>query len=250
MKKLLFPYNKKENLAAKKLVICFHHAGGSGAAFQKWMGYNGGDIEFMPLELPGHGFRRKEESIKKFKATIENVSSEISSLLKGREYVLFGHSMGAAMAFAVEYKLENEYGLKANKIIVAGRFSPVIEDPGDFRVAMGDEALVKEILRLDSKNAEIYNNEELLNFFMPIIKNDYELHEDFVYSGEKIEASIIAHTGQDDYESSYKYMNSWNEVTNGLFKIVEYEGGHFFPHHLGNKYIEDIIEEVNRHEMD
>ncbi|MBN7773932.1 thioesterase II family protein [Clostridium aminobutyricum] len=243
----LFPYNKELGDREKHVVVCFHHAGGNGAAFRNWMKvHTGHPAEFVPVELAGHGYRRREPLLDRFNDVVRDLVDGVADLVKNRSYSFFGHSMGAALAFAVEHELEHRYHLKANKVIVAGRFAPAMEDPGHFRVSMGEEALLKEVKKLNPENSYIYENEEFVDFFLPIIRDDYALHEDYQYTGEIIHAPIVAHSGSEDVDSRYEHMKPWEEVTNGSFKIKEFQGNHFFPHNLGERYIEEILHEVLR----
>lgn len=251
----LFPYNK-ELKEGDKALICFHHAGGTGAAFWKWIHQGGQDgIAYLPIELSGHGHRRAEELPKSYQQLVEELLVDLPEFLMDKKYSFFGHSMGAALAFSLEHRLEKDYGLQAEKVIVAGRFAPMIEDPGEFRISMGDEALLKEMKELNPENAPLYDNREFMEFFLPVIRRDYAIHEEFAYQGERIKAPISAHCGSCDPESSKQYMKPWEEVTQGDFTLKEFQGNHFFPYALGREYQEEILRELlttkrGHHEMD
>lgn len=243
--KVLFPYNREPITEGSHLVICFHHAGGTGATFMHWNRINSiKNLTFVPVELPGHGYRRKESLIVNYSEMVRSIVGDIADMVADHPYSFYGHSMGAVLAFSVEYQLEQQYGMQAEKVIVAGRFAPMMEDPNDFRIAMGDSALLQEIIYLNPQNRAIYEDHEFIEWFLPVIRSDYTLHESFRYHGEVISASLVAHSGLQDVGCQLSEMNRWREVTTGKFKIKEFSGGHFFPHNLGKVYVEEVINEV------
>ncbi len=238
-----FVYNKNLDSDPRHLVICFYHAGGNAAAYKKWVDKSE-SVVFAPVELSGRGMRNQEKSLVSFDNLVEELVPVIEQAVRGRSYSFFGHSMGAAIAFKVEHFLEKRYGFVAENIFVAGRHGPNIEDPGTFRISMGDAALIHELKSMSKENSFIYDNQEFLDFFLPIIRDDYILHEDFAYRDEVIKAPITAHAGSDDYPAGAGFMEEWAKVTEGGFNIREFIGGHFFVHELGDFYMRELEEEA------
>lgn len=238
-----FVYNRNLEEDSRHLTICFYHAGGSAISYKKWVDFEP-DVVFAPIELPGRGVRAKEACICDFTELVEQLVPIVKEAVARRSYSIFGHSLGSALAFKVEHLLEKRYNLQARKLIVAGRHGPNIEDPSSFRIEMGEKALVEEIKSLNEETAHIYDNQDFLDYFLPIIHNDYKLHEDFRYEDELVQADICAHAGSEDTFSGYKYMKEWEKVTQGSFTIREFTGNHFFVHNLGEDYIREVVREL------
>ena len=61
-----FPFTTYDldELNNRDIVFCFHHAGGSASVYRKWT-LKKEKINFVCVELPGKGTRRKERFIEK-----------------------------------------------------------------------------------------------------------------------------------------------------------------------------------------
>lgn len=104
---------------------------------------------------------------------------------------------------------------------------------------MEDEMLIQELIKTNSTPKEILENKEMMSFILPRLRSDYKLQESYVYGGEKIKTPIIAHAGKSDIGATANIMSQWAEVTEGDFKIREFEGDHFSC--LSPSYVESIF---------
>ncbi len=238
------PYNKSSNSIQN--VFCFHHAGGSGVNFTKWNN-TGNNIRFIPIELPGRGIRMKEHCISHFRDAVHQIAEAIQeevSKTHCSEFFFFGHSLGAIIAFCTAWYMNQQYHIHPKALFVAARHAPQMPDPSLFRSDMSDEAMVEELKRLGGTPEEILNCKEYLAMFTSIIRNDYRLHEEYHYHGEKIDIPIIAHAGTEDYGASKADMKAWSQVTDNYCYVEEFEGGHFFLYELGKEYVQHIADEI------
>lgn len=238
-----FPFSDVEKHKNIK-IFCFSHAGGNASIFRKWLKQDS-EVECIPVELPGKGMRNQEKAITNFDELTDKLAEVIFKTINNNEiFYLFGHSMGAAIAFDVECKLEKNYNIKAKKLIVVGRQAPHFPNTDKFKSYMGDEELIKEMKRVNGTPKEVFENKVLLNFILPIVRNDYKLNESYKYNGEKISIPIIAHSAKEDYEADVEIMSHWSEVTSSDFELVSFEGDHFFIHDDKNNYYKNILKIV------
>ena len=89
---------------AQACAFCFPHAGGAASVFRGWPQYTGGELEIYAAQLPGRATRQSEPPITDFDALTDAAVRDILPLL-GRPFVLFGHSMGALVAFEAAHRL-------------------------------------------------------------------------------------------------------------------------------------------------
>lgn len=232
---------------ARHKVFCLHHAGGSTFAYRNWIDSRI-PVNFQPVELPGRGYNADLPCREDFGPLMDELAAAIHGRLKASEpFSLFGHSMGAAMAFALECILERVYSRTASAVIVAARHCVNAEDPGLFRIHMGDGELLNEMKKMNPEQAELYDQPEFQNYFLPIIHHDYQLHENYHYDRRQIRPVIYAHAGLSDPDYSPQIMHRWGEVTSGEARVEAFEGDHFFVQKLGNAYrdrVVQIIQEV------
>lgn len=235
-----FPFGQKQGSKKAKCIFCFHYAGGSSAIFKPWTA-PGLPVEFIPVELPGRGIRSREICLENFDSLIEQMLPCLIPVIDDRSFCLFGHSMGAMIAFEVACQLQSTYGIKPEKLIVAGRHAPHCPDPSVFKSHMNDEALIRELKRLNGTPREILEDKAVIQFLLPLIRSDYKLHESYRYRGQKLNIPLIAHAGKQDHDADVFAMEHWHEVADGPFEIKEFDGNHFFVQNLGAEYLSELV---------
>ncbi|WP_341299965.1 alpha/beta fold hydrolase [Lysinibacillus sp. FSL H8-0500] len=241
--KIWFPFSC--NHQADVNLFCFHHAGGSASNYREWIsGYR--HLNIYSVELPGKGTRRMEEPILNIAALGAKVAQAIESISKDKKVVLFGHSMGAAIAFEVAHYLENYTDVQLQLLVAASRQAPHCKGKDKYHSTMADHYLIQELHRLGGTPQCLLNNQEFLNFVIPSIKNDYILHESFSYTGQKLNIPVIAHYGDEDPDLADTDMSCWREVTNNSFSFENFQGSHFYLYELGDMYVK-VIEDTILH---
>src|ERR1700722_3198844 len=92
----LFRYTQKPE--ARVRLFCFHYAGGTGQVFQKWASILPSTIEVCSIQLPGRMNRFNEELMTDIQSIVTSFSENIKPLLD-KPFAVFGHSLGALLAF-------------------------------------------------------------------------------------------------------------------------------------------------------
>ena len=114
IKNRYFPF-VSENVADSNkgtILFCFHHAGGTATTYRPWTLKSNDSVIIMCVELPGKGTRRTERMAVDFNEILPELSLQIVDVSCGRKIVLYGHSMGAAMAFYTAHYLWNQLDRK------------------------------------------------------------------------------------------------------------------------------------------
>lgn len=208
-------------------LFLLHFAGGNVYSFEFLKkGING--ITFIPLELPGRGKRHREELIKDKNKAIEDYYNQIKSLRNGEPYMIYGHSMGATLGVSVAEKLENE-GDSPEVLIVSGNAGPGVKKKNDYPLhVLNDAEFKQELIDLGGIPVELIQNQELFDYFLPIIRADFECIEkgQFSEKGIKLNTSIVALMGNS--EETCGAIENWGTFTKSDFKCKVMEGDHFF----------------------
>lgn len=238
-----FPFVPEDYLTKEKVIFCFCHAGGSALAFKKWIELKS-DVAVIPVELPGRGSRIYEPYLKNYKELVNKVCIAILSKARSKKIYLFGHSMGAIGAFEAADKLNKQYGIPIEKVYVAGRQAPQDADPSPYRAGMGIEALVEELKRVGETPDQVLSDPQFQQVILPIIHQDYALHDSYQYDGKKLEIPLEAHCGTKDWEAGKDVMLHWKMATSSSFVLKEYQGGHFFVHN--EDYIKELLESIQK----
>ena len=228
---------------SKPFIFCLHYAGGNAGAFNNWV--KNSKVNYITVELPGHGRRISEELTTSLDSVCKNLANEIAEIietksLKSFEFSLYGHSMGAIMAFCTAKILINKYKILPKCIQISGRHAPMDEDPSPYRTSQGVEALVEELRDIGHTPEELLEVKEFRDFFIPMIYSDYKLAEDYIHDGTILDIPIFAYCGRDDSGADVSVMKRWEHVTSEKFSFKSYDGDHFFIFDL-NKPFDNII---------
>jgi surfactin synthase thioesterase subunit len=143
-------------------------------------------------------------------------------------FLIFGHSMGANLGLHVAKKLE-ELGDLPLRLIVAGNAGPGISERKS-RSTMSDDELKEELRTLGGVPGEVLDNEELYNFFMPILRSDFKVLEsgNELSSDFRLKTPITAIMGSN--EEHAEQIDNWKNFTFNDFKSYLLGGNHFFIH--------------------
>lgn len=89
-------------------LVCLPHGGGTAGAFYGWTAWLPADVELVAVQYPGRQDRFGEPCLRDMGELADAVAQALLPLLD-RPVALFGHSMGAALAYEVTLRLETQY---------------------------------------------------------------------------------------------------------------------------------------------
>jgi surfactin synthase thioesterase subunit len=217
-------FHPAENAAVR--VVCLPHAGGSATFYHPMSAGLASVAEVLCVQYPGRQDRRNEPGIE----DIATLADRITEALAGRcdkPMALFGHSMGAVLAFEVARRLEAR-GAELLTVFASGRRSPgSVRDENVHQ--RDDNGIVAEMKALSGTDARILGDEELLRMILPAIRSDYRAIERYrCAEGAAIAAPIVAVTGDNDPRTTLDEARAWARHTTGDFQLTVLPGGHFF----------------------
>ncbi|GIQ70278.1 hypothetical protein XYCOK13_31020 [Xylanibacillus composti] len=143
-------------------------------------------------------------------------------------FLLFGHSLGARIAFEVARNLRRTRGIQPCRLIVAGSRAPHIPEPRPLH-QLPEEEFINELRRFSGTPEAILQSKELLQFFLPILRADFQLDETYVYVDDApLDCPISVFGGTDDTEASREELDAWAAYTTGECSVEMIKGDHFF----------------------
>lgn len=221
-------------------VVCFPHAGGAASYFVPVAKALAPGAEVLAIQYPGRQDRRHEAGFK----SIEDLADTIASILPpwlDRPTVLFGHSMGATIAFEVARRLERA-GTVALALFVSGRVAPTRTRPETVHLR-DDAGLLAEVKRLSGTDERVFGDDELVQLILPTLRSDYTAVETYRFEpGPRLKTPIHAHIGDTDPRVTRDEAADWCEQTNGQFTLQTYTGGHFYLNAHAARVIQAITE--------
>jgi surfactin synthase thioesterase subunit len=211
---------------APNRLLCLPHAGGSASYFFPASKALSPDIDVLAVQYPGRQDRRHEPGID----TIGELADQLVEAIQpwtDRPLTLFGHSMGATLAFEIALRLQRS-GIVAGGLFASGRRAP--SRHRDERVHCADDkTLIAEIKRLDGTEGTLLDEDELIQMILPAIRTDYRAAETYRYQpGPKLNCPIFALIGDSDPKVTVDEARSWADHTTGPFDLEVFRGGHFY----------------------
>lgn len=233
-------------------LFCFPYAGGSAAIYNSWHKHIGAAIELIPVELTGRGRRIADPLYRDMDEMIDELFDFVHAQLNtDAPYALFGHSMGAIAAYEIGRRTVHR-GLNAPlHIFFSGRAAPDTDPREKQYHLMPEDQFRAELINLGGTPPEFFENEELMDLYLPMLKNDFKLAETAVWKsdGFQFASDITVFTGKQDELLAGK-IEGWKRQTEGKCTIHYFEGGHFFLHQEYKEMIKLIRHELKDRNMD
>lgn len=209
-------------------LICLPHAGGGAPAYFPTSAAMTSDVEVLAVQYPGRQERRHEPLID----SVDRLAEELFSVLapdtrEGESYALFGHSMGAMVAYELALRFQDA-GRPPLRLFASGRRAPSRYRPEE-REAVDDESLMAELRELSGTDQRLFQRDDLLRASLPVLRNDYRAADSYVHRpGATLTCPVTVLIGGDDPQVTVDEARSWRDHTTGGSEVLVYAGGHFY----------------------
>ncbi len=215
-------------------LLCFHHATGDAGTFRQWVARAGDRFDVVPVQLPGRATRLSEPAIRDIRAAAAAAVRALAPLLD-RPYVLFGHSLGAAVAYEFAHQAR---AIGLDQPLVLGvsarrsaRSAPRIELYG-----LPEDAFVQRLLDFNGTPPQLLEHPEMRAVVLEISRADFEANDTYRAGGRPLDATIVAMGGIEDRWVTIDDLADWAALTRGRFRVAAFPGGHF--------YLNDVQEQI------
>jgi len=223
----VLPFGGAEGTGRLRL-FCFPHAGGGASSYRSWKAKLEDLFEVACVQYPGHEGRRSERLATSLTELVATLATDLKPALSG-PFVLFGHSMGAVVAFELVRWLRNAAHANALALIVSGARAPqyrLNHKPGPDPSA-GE--FLAQLQRLGGLPVEVESNRRLMDSVLPTLAADAALYRRYSYqAASPLAIPILAFGGISDPQVSAEDLDAWRAQTTGRFEMQQLEGGHFY----------------------
>lgn len=213
------------------------YAGSGSGAYRSWcatLAKKG--VEATPVRLPGRETRLAEPPDIHPEELVEAVAADID-----RPYALFGHSLGARLAFEVCRGLAKRGAPPPVHLFVSGSPAPHL-DTGRRDSDLPDSEFVTRVTEMGGTPPEVFDTPELRDLVLPVMKSDFRWVDDYVYlDAPPLESPITAFAGVDDPIGRPEWMREWAQHTSRGFELLTYEGAHFYLHEHQDRLLSDLV---------
>ena len=224
---------------ARLALLCLPHAGGGAGSFNRWLDLFPPRIAPVRVQLPGREDLAKERPLDR----LDEVVGELTAQIRQRidlPVVLYGHSLGALIAFELSYALAAA-GMPPGHLFVSGRRAPHRNPRRDPIHQLPDEEFGAALEAMGGTLGS--RKPAFLRYAIPLLKADLAMSEGYVHrSRPRLTCPVDAFFGTADPIVDTDEIEAWSEHTDGEFTIHTYPGDHFF-HQLNRVAIAATIVE-------
>ncbi|MFE0605846.1 thioesterase II family protein [Streptomyces sp. NPDC058892] len=210
-------------------LFVLHHAGGSHTLYRHWPAGLPDTWDVRLLDAPGHGFLLELPQIAEAGRLADFLLDSIEPDLTG-PYALFGHSMGALVAYEITRRAVDRSLPQPVWIGVSARSAPQLAQPRNPYHDLPDAELRIRLKQLGGTPDEVFDDPELWALFNPVIRADLGLVENWHPASDAgpLPVALSAFAGAEDHASSPQRMAGWAEHSEHFLGLRIFDGGHFY----------------------
>ncbi|MEU3598627.1 alpha/beta fold hydrolase [Streptomyces sp. NPDC006798] len=207
-------------------LVCLPHAGGSATYYFPVSKTLSPGVEVLAAQYPGRQDRRSEPCLESIPELARQLAGELAGWTD-KPLTLFGHSMGASVAFETA-RLLAETGVPVLGVIASGRCAPSTDRVETVHLR-DDEGILRELRELEGTDTEFLGDDELVRMVMPAIRGDYTAVARYRCApGVRIPYPIAVMVGDEDSRATVDEARAWEGHTSGGFDLRVFPGGHFY----------------------
>lgn len=212
-----------------KQLICFPYLGGYINSYFKLANYLSDKIEVWSSNPPGHG-SSSSEPLRDVHSLLDLYFCELKKIVKS-PYILFGHSMGAIVAYFLAQKIFNsaQYPIKPTALVLSASNTPAYFDDKKIS-ALPNDKLIERILIDGGIRDVIIKEKTLVEYFIPIYRADFMILESAaMLDYEPLDVPVYFLWGENDKIVSFDEIIKWsNYFINKINLIPVKNGNHMF----------------------
>ncbi|WP_159012262.1 non-ribosomal peptide synthetase [Streptomyces sp. NRRL F-5123] len=229
-------------------MFCLPFAGGGPDAFDAFLPLLREHLDVHVAHLPGRGSRYAESMPRTAGALVPGVAAEMLPFL-GETVVLFGHSMGALLAYELAREL-HRLGHPPACLVVSGQPSPQHRDPEGLHRLAPDEML-RTLAQFGGVDAAAFDEPELLELVLPTLRADVAFTETYAHTpGKPLDCPVIVYGSDGDPGTTPAALLGWRETTTGQVDTVFLRGGHFHLTADPEPFSADLLSRLATHLSD
>jgi surfactin synthase thioesterase subunit len=217
---------RRPEAAARMRLVTFAHAGGGPQTYTRWERELAPQLELWHVTLPGRGRRLHEPFAREWISLAQELATAVARDVPA-PFALFGHSLGALVAFEVARRLTRA-GTSPTHLVVSGRDAP--DSAPDLELPETDDDLLRCVDRAyGGVPDQVRASPDVLEYFLPILRADLELARDYVLRpGVALSCPITAMVGDADPIASPEGLVRWGRQTGADCECRVLPGGHFY----------------------
>ncbi|MFH8434199.1 thioesterase II family protein [Streptomyces sp. NPDC018007] len=228
------------------VLICLPFAGAGPSFFTPWRKLAPEGLRILPVSLPGREKRFPEPAHTSAAPAVDDAYAQVAAALAdGGRVVLFGHSMGAVLAYELAHRIERSGGpIRLEALVVSGAPGPWTPRT-DRADGLPDEEFAARVRAFAGYDHPALADPEMRELLLPVLRADVRLHETYAPSfGEPLSVPVLAVRGREDALVGAAEAAEWGRATTGKLTVAEPAGGHMYLAERPGELLELVAAEV------
>lgn len=210
-------------------LICLPFAGGNKYSYRPLFSEISEIFNTTTLEYPGRGTRIFEELTSDIDKLVNDLFDQLKPILSKGNYALYGHSLGGLLTYLLAVKIRENKAELPKHIFITGASGPSAPSrlTKKFHLYPRKE-FIDEIIILGGMPDEILQDNAMLEFLEPILRNDFKVSETYVHkAAEALNMPFTVITGIDEDLTAEEVL-LWQKESTQTVDFMQLEGDHFF----------------------
>ncbi|MFD9584836.1 thioesterase II family protein [Streptomyces sp. NPDC059980] len=221
-------------------LLCVPFAGAGPSFFHPWRELSAGRWRVTSVELPGRERRILDTPYRNVvEAAKGSIDDIVADLGEDTSTVLFGHSLGAVLAYELAHLLTDR-GVHVERLVVSGSPGPWTQRE---RRATGlpDEEFLARVEEFAGFRHEALDHPEMRELILPVLQADCEMHENYVPSTDTpLAVPVCSLRGAWDGLVTAAEARQWQDATTAGFTYAEFPGDHMYLVDHGRDILDTI----------
>ena len=206
-------------------LFCLPYSGASAMVYARWRRLLPSWLAVQPVELPGRGTRMAEPLGTDPHRLAESLADEIQDGLDG-PYALFGHSLGALLAFELAHALLDRGAPAPLVLFASGTEAPAVRDGRRWERPRSDA--------------------ELMALVLPVLRADFLMCGAYAHRPRRALPCPVHVLGGTRDDVARPALEAWGRETAADFAIDLFDGDHFFIHSRQAEVLRVVDASVSR----
>lgn len=214
--------------AAPVRVFCFAHAGGDPRAYLSWQRLLGHDAQVVAVCPPGRDSQGDQPAPASIADLARAAAANLATAMDRPSY-LFGHSLGALLAFEVARRLRDHPQLR--HLIASGCAAPSLLPSERVRriACLRGREFAEAVAFFGGLPAEVLADDDLLELLLPAVEADFRLVAGYRYRpAVPLTLPVSLVNGRDDPHVDASVLDPWRRECQAEPVRHWSEGGHFY----------------------
>jgi medium-chain acyl-[acyl-carrier-protein] hydrolase len=229
---------------ARLTLLCFPYAGGGASLFRAWPALLPAAVQVVGVQPPGRESRLLEPAFDALDPLLDALVAAVEPAVGGR-FALFGHSLGALVAYELGRRMRRDLGVEPEWLFVAGFRAPHLAPRLPPLHELPAEQLVHELGMLGGTPAEVLGHPDLMRLVLPALRADLAVAETYRHEPQAVlRCPLSAFGGRRDDGVTPAELAAWRRCTSGPFSLRLLDGDHFFVHGCRRPLLASIAEDL------